>query len=142
MSRRQSQRHISPSNPVRRRLFPIDPDDAKKENFANALSESFERESRKNSLKWNFDFKNDTPINDPDGAVEWTSDPDGRFELIGHVVSPLTELEIQEVNEQARNETTPRLKDAARSARVPRKRKSESDSVQVAKGIRRKISFD
>lgn len=137
-------RLISPNNPVRRRLFPDhDSDSARKENFTNTFNESFAQETLEKSLKWNYDFKNDKPLDNPSGTVEWSVfEGQHDINMIGKIKTPLTEVDVQEVNVQEENETTPRVRDEMKRATVPRKRRSESDICEDDKGTRRKISFD
>lgn len=48
------------NNPVRRRLFTDDlTDEARVDNFANALQEATAMERIEKMKKWNFDFKNE-----------------------------------------------------------------------------------
>ncbi|XP_028157320.1 uncharacterized protein LOC114350651 [Ostrinia furnacalis] len=56
-------RRISPSNPVRRCLFPSEGDDeGKRDNINNVFQEMYKQEAERAKEQWNYDTENDAPL--------------------------------------------------------------------------------
>ncbi|CAH2055694.1 unnamed protein product, partial [Iphiclides podalirius] len=134
---------ISPNNPVRRRLFAdVLDDQARVENFANALQESSAEEKLEKMRKWNFDFEKELPL---EGVYKWyrVGDPD----WIG-VQAPKFTCVAKSMDEDGflplkyENELTPRS-DRVESQTLPlRKRRKEMiENLLAERAVKRKITF-
>uniref|UniRef100_A0A1E1W5S4 Cyclin-dependent kinase inhibitor domain-containing protein n=2 Tax=Pectinophora gossypiella TaxID=13191 RepID=A0A1E1W5S4_PECGO len=132
---------ISPSHSVCRRLFPDESaDEARTDNFANVLQESLATDSAQKMLKWNFDFKNEVPL---EGDYEWFR-CDGPDDWIP--IKPGKKIEEPDEQEsllmQTENETTPKSNHEDASAPVIRKRRNNLDHSYTKGEVKRKLSFD
>ncbi|CAG9571919.1 unnamed protein product [Danaus chrysippus] len=130
-------RHIN--SRIRRRLFTEDvTEEARRDNTANILLELIKMDQEKNKKKYNFDFKNEVPL---EGAYEWTK-VDGYFDWAGenktHIENEIpgekTSIDIKEVNE-----ATPRMKTEEKQPAL-RKRRIDSE-CNFDNAVRRKIDF-
>nr|XP_004922647.1 uncharacterized protein LOC101739571 [Bombyx mori]XP_012551815.1 uncharacterized protein LOC101739571 [Bombyx mori]XP_037871267.1 uncharacterized protein LOC101739571 [Bombyx mori] len=133
-------RTMSPNNPVRRCLFPVDDltEQAKIDNFANVLRESIARDREEKKRKFNFDFENEVPL---DGVYEWYR-TDGVNDWIAVKKDPCTDVikEKPDALKQLENESTPRTNKDEKMPLLRKRRKSLG--LVDDKGVRRKISFD
>ncbi|XP_026318033.1 uncharacterized protein LOC113228838 [Hyposmocoma kahamanoa] len=134
---------LSSNNPVRRRLFADEStDEARVDNFANELQEAFDTERIEKMKKWNFDFKNEVPL---EGTYQWCRS-DGPNDWIG-IETTTTIADDDDMKEedsfikmQAENEVTPK---GNKDEEMPLLRKRKQDVNQAGdKGVRRRISFD
>lgn len=126
---------------VRRRLFePDEPaDQAKMENFTNAILESIERDRIEMTQKYNFDFINETPL---DGNFEWYKNinDNTEFDWIGIKAENVEGKKKSCLSMRFQNETTPKSR-SNESLPTLRKRRSDVD-VMPETTVRRRISFD
>ncbi|XP_045778331.1 uncharacterized protein LOC123876195 [Maniola jurtina] len=135
--RPEMHRRVNPN--VVRKLFIEDfTDEARFDNFANAYQESINQERIEKSLKWNFDFANEVPL---EGTYEWYPANTDTADWIGvksEEISDKTEESCLPMKSE--NETTPRSREDE-ALPVLRKRR-RSPEVVTKKAVRRKISFD